>query len=395
MGCNPEPLRQSLVLDRWHSVFYACCVNEEAYHLDFYTKPTHIVQINHCFLWYFFLEALIRLVALRRNFFKGTERVWNFLDLVLVIDSVPEIVSSISEQSSSAGLPGMFQSLRYGRVIRCLKLARVAKDTHLAREVNKVLAALTDCVSRLAGAVIGCTFIIFLFSLIILELATAVRRDMLSEGIHTPEVFATHYGTLGRVAFSLYKSISGGISWDELVQPFSVLGTTDGTLVVFFFVTFVVLISCVVVNIIASIFVDSAVRMTVSNRELLLHQKAEQRQYMMQHLAAIFREIDKDDSGEISSEEFSKFAADGCLEEYLGALEIDTSDFLTFFSLLDPGVNGRITLEAFCQGCLRMRGPAARIDLLALAEDVKQIAIMLVETSIMVRNGKGRNISDI
>ncbi|CAK0906234.1 unnamed protein product [Prorocentrum cordatum] len=59
------------------------------------------------------------------------------------------------------------------------------------------------------------------------------------------------------------------------------------------------------------------------------------------------------------------------LQSWFKALEIDANQAWKLCNILDAEKSGRISLEDFVDWCLRLRGPAARVDAEALMWDVR------------------------
>mmetsp|Transcript_87508 Transcript_87508/g.237224 ORF Transcript_87508/g.237224 Transcript_87508/m.237224 type:complete len:153 (+) Transcript_87508:25-483(+) len=88
----------------------------------------------------------------------------------------------------------------------------------------------------------------------------------------------------------------------------------------------------------------------------------------------IFFEMDSDSSGTVSKEEVSEFCKDGRVQYYLTALGLDVHDTEWLFELLDEGRDGELELEAFLNGCLRLKGVARSIDVFTLLHQSRQLA---------------------
>merc|ERR1712113_762953 len=89
-------------------------------------------------------------------------------------------------------------------------------------------------------------------------------------------------------------------------------------------------------------------------------------------MKSIFKDMDTDNSGTISSEEMIACLENGHgseLQTYFEALDINATDSATLFTLLDYDGSGEVDINEFCDGCLRLRGPAKAFDINCLWYD--------------------------
>merc|ERR1711912_197373 len=83
----------------------------------------------------------------------------------------------------------------------------------------------------------------------------------------------------------------------------------------------------------------------------------------VQHLKEVFNDIDKDGSGAINGDEMEFFLEDPELAHYLESIDIFPHDARTLFRLLDGDDSGEVSIEEFCEGCLRLKGEAKSFDI--------------------------------
>merc|ERR1712051_586410 len=58
-----------------------------------------------------------------------------------------------------------------------------------------------------------------------------------------------------------------------------------------------------------------------------------------------------------------QFLTDPWLMMYLESMDIQPDDARTLFRLLDKNDSGCVSIEEFCQGCLRLKGDAKSFDI--------------------------------
>jgi len=87
----------------------------------------------------------------------------------------------------------------------------------------------------------------------------------------------------------------------------------------------------------------------------------------------VFEELDANDSGTITLDEFEKQIQDENILSYLSSLELDIDQVRTLLTLLDRDQNGEVDIEEFITGCLRLKGGAKSLDMAILQYQIEWI----------------------
>lgn len=176
------------------------------------------------------------------------------------------------------------------------------------------------------------------------------------------------YGTLPSSCYTLLAAVSGGYSWNETVMPL------EGLNISYYFslLAYFAIMIFGVANVVTSVFVESAVMSAQHHRELIVHEKQEQKEVALWHIANVFRQMDADGSGEISVDEMEYILSEPALSIYIDAIGINADNTRLLFRLLDADGSGKVDLEEFCSGCLRLQGEARSMDVHEMIYQVKQ-----------------------
>ncbi|MCH9808149.1 MAG: ion transporter [Alphaproteobacteria bacterium] len=213
--------------------------------------------LNHIIVFIFVIEIALKMLTFRRYFWRDA---WNWFDLIVVAISV---------------LPASeaFASLRALRALRLLRLVAVLPS--LRRVVEGFLRALP----RLGSIMLLLLLLLFIFS---------VMGTKLFGDAH-PETF----GWLGASAFSLFgvMTLEG---WPDLAR--AIMQTHPVAWV--FFITFIVLSSWVVLNLVIGVVVDSMQSYTHEEELELEIQILRNQELMRQEIAALRSELVKLRAGE-------------------------------------------------------------------------------------------------
>eukprot|EP00747_Dinoflagellata_sp_TGD_P063375 gnl/TRDRNA2_/TRDRNA2_153416_c1_seq2.p1 gnl/TRDRNA2_/TRDRNA2_153416_c1~~gnl/TRDRNA2_/TRDRNA2_153416_c1_seq2.p1 ORF type:complete len:153 (+),score=27.08 gnl/TRDRNA2_/TRDRNA2_153416_c1_seq2:44-460(+) len=78
---------------------------------------------------------------------------------------------------------------------------------------------------------------------------------------------------------------------------------------------------------------------------------------------------DSEGSADVSWEELQKYLANEHVSAYMAANDLDVSDAAAIFHLIDVDKSGTVTIEEFCLGCLRLRGPAKCLDVVHMLQE--------------------------
>merc|ERR1712060_577086 len=121
-----------------------------------------------------------------------------------------------------------------------------------------------------------------------------------------------------------------------------------------------------VLNIITSVFVDKAVETARAQHETRMQKEMELKEADVTEMHTMFAEIDEDCNGTLTMKEVQDYFGKPKMQLYFQALGIDATDSAKLFSLLDDEGSGEVEVDAFIEGCLRLKGAARSIDVFSL-----------------------------
>eukprot|EP00435_Cladocopium_sp_Y103_P022952 s1998_g5.t1 len=204
----------------------------------------------------FVVELLIRVGADRMNFFRGDEKWWNIFDIVLVLNSLCEILFPIADLSF----------LRLLRVFRMVRVIRVVKNVKWLKSLRTMVFALINSFVSLMWAFFMIMLIIFVFSILFCHgVATHNFSIDLSDAdrlLEAEEARKT-FGTLWETCVSLFSAVTGGNDWYYYAGILRRLGQDEhdltGEIYLMVFAFYVSFCTIGLLNVVTGIFVDSAV----------------------------------------------------------------------------------------------------------------------------------------
>merc|ERR1719203_1443463 len=101
------------------------------------------------------------------------------------------------------------------------------------------------------------------------------------------------YGTLFKTMYTLFKSMTSGVSWGEMADLLLPVGHVY--FIVFVIYIFFTLFS--VLNIVTGVFVDSAIQIAQRDRGVLREKNKRSKDATTTHLLQLLQDLDEDNSG--------------------------------------------------------------------------------------------------
>jgi hypothetical protein len=184
-----------------------------------------------------------------------------------------------------------------------------------------------------------------------------------------------HFTSLVRLMFTLFMSISGGISWVEVVDP-----TIDvHPLIAPLFTMYIAFAVFCVLNIITGVFVEQSTRMAQEDDEHMMIEEIEFRKKWTKTIETLFASVDADKSGVISYPEFCEAMCDMRIETALRNCGVDLRKFSLkhVWELLDFDNSGTIEIHEFVTGVQELHGVAKSLDISRLRHELRKAHIKL------------------
>merc|ERR1712113_446269 len=119
-------------------------------------------------------------------------------------------------------------------------------------------------------------------------------------------------------------------------------------------------------NVLVGIFMQKTNDIGIWDRDVVLGHALQTHKDDVKDLHELFREIDKDGSGEISTDEFVHAMSQARFRAYFHHLQIHFTDPRQFFKHLDSNGDKQVDIQEFTQGCLRLQGAAKPSDVTEL-----------------------------
>ena len=310
----------------------------------------------------FALELALRIIAMEAAFCTGPEWRWNLLDTCLVLPSVVESMIITLDVNIS-----FIRTLRLLRMLRTLRVVRIMRFAATFQHLRLMLLAVLNSLVPLFWAVFFLSFLMFIFAIIFMQGVAQYAADSNGDSETLADLKVFFY-TLPMTLLTLLMSISGGLSWWDLARMLWDIGLTY----VLFLTLYILIMLIVVLNIITGIFVTESIETASKDQDLLVHVELQRTQELLSELQRLFRDIDGDDTGFITLEQFEQAIQEDGVSVIFSLLDIDLTDARDFFKIIDVDRSNHVEIDEFVVGCLRLKGKGRSLVMEAVTQDNKQ-----------------------
>jgi len=126
-----------------------------------------------------------------------------------------------------------------------------------------------------------------------------------------------------------------------------------------------------VLNVLTGIFVERASELSGLDRDLVIQGELKHNEAFLSEMKAIFEEADTDGSGTINWQEFKEYVKNKEVRAYLSTQQLDAFDARQLFNILDLGDDQEVGIEEFILGCMRLKGMAKSVDVVAMLQETR------------------------
>jgi len=323
---------------------------------------------NRGFVAIYALELGVRVCVQRRAILEDIY--WTTFDALVVMLALVEIcVSRVSSQATI---------LRVIKILRLARTLRAVKAMHLLQDLRLMIESITHSARLLLWSVLLIFTLSYVFA-IVFTLAIAHHQTSTQHKVPAIVRFQSS-SVLMQVMAALFETLFGGTSWSEFSRPLGRISVVYE----FLFMLFVVASNLVLLNVITGVVVQGAMSAAYKDRDLVIQEQFQLSNSMMQDLISLFDEADLESEGQLSRKELETFVNDERVAAFLKGLDVEISEAIGLFELLDSNGDGFVDVHEFTLGCMRLKGPAKNIDVATMLFEHKKILRSLrIEFSII------------
>lgn len=321
------------------------------------TMPFWTVAISHAFTLFFTAELCLRIYVWRTEFFmeRGGWK-WNIFEAGIVLFDIIETCLELLVPESKLASADV-SVVRMLRVLRIVKLLRVVRVLRFLHELRTITMSVINSIKSLFWTCVLLGIVLYTFSIFFTQVVTQYRKYCTDpDGCQSLE---EHFGSIEITSLSLFKSITGGIDWGEMVIP---LMEHVGRPLAFLFCSYIAFTTLAMLNVITGVFVDAALKSAKEDQDNFLTHSV--------------RDLIRGDDGDLesmTSQRFEDLLEDNRLQQYFKAIDVATTEAKGIFKLIDLDSSGEVGAEEFLNGCLKLRGPAKAVDLALLLQEFQSL----------------------
>jgi len=306
----------------------------------------------------FTIEMLVRVSAEQRDFYANVNlmRWWNILDTCLWVISVVDLVLDDPR----------VQVLRVGRLVRAMRLFELFPD------LRAMFWSCFACAQSLLWAFFLLASFMYMTAIYLMDVAMYYlghNKDLLKE--EYIKGLASHWNGIYISMMSLVYSITGGLDWQAVADPFFHMGSW-GDFHGLVFTSFIIMSTVGLLNILVGVFVQKANDVGSVSRDAAIAQAYLKRMDNKRDIVEVFEEFDKDSNWQITPFEIERGLNQPRIQAYFDHLDIDVVDkefFLEHFHDIDDGC---VSKDEFVRGCLVLQGASRPLrEMKRLLDEIK------------------------
>eukprot|EP00929_Paragymnodinium_shiwhaense_P098394 TRINITY_DN5986_c0_g1_i1.p1 TRINITY_DN5986_c0_g1~~TRINITY_DN5986_c0_g1_i1.p1 ORF type:complete len:754 (-),score=142.23 TRINITY_DN5986_c0_g1_i1:35-2296(-) len=369
-------LRRFILSERFDSIvgviilLNAAFLGLQAHYIVKDKVPPVLRYIEIMFMIVMTLEVILRLWVHRLTYLIGRGWPGNWLDMVIVLITLfEEVGKAIQLEHAPSG-----SNITFLRVLRIARMVRMIRLVHVLRLISE----LHTLVRSIAGSMKSLGWTVALFFLMVYTLSVFVTqlvadkvttaREVPSEDLsETSRNLVRFYGSLAGTMLSLFQAVTGGLDWNDILEP---LMEEISPWCAILLVTYVGFATFAMLNVVTGIFVESVVKSTKADKDL----------FLISNARSLFESLEGGLHSHMTWELFESKLECQEMHEFFEAIDVDRSEAKGLFFLLDLDQSGAISAEEFLNGCIRLRGPAKALDLALLVQEVHGMNRRLFKT---------------
>lgn len=363
-----EPRRYGLLYKVIQSKFFesflavvillnACnvCLATNAQIADIQNYDSEPSILDWIFLIIYTFEQILKFSVHRFYLFIGHDAALNVFDMILVllalVDDVWPLLDNAPRDHS--------MNLQPLRILRLVRVLRVVRLLRLFSELRLMLKSVVGSVVSLFWSFAMLMFIFYLFGLVFVQDMTLF---LLSQGdevkpLQEEEIYRL-FGSVQGAMLTLFRSIFQGEDWNVCYQVLVQTSPMSAGL----FLIFIGFSQISIINVVQAIFIQRTQALAKPDPHIQAMQENIERRRHAAQISRVFHRMDTDGSGFISKDELQKALASDHIKALFLVLGLDLYDTEEFIDMLQRQQGSSdIEIEAFVEGCMRMKGTASGV----------------------------------
>jgi len=319
--------------------------------------PLMYRALDNSLVAFFTLELILRIVAEGRSFVsrKNAQFGWNIFDSALVVFSYLELLTSFLGVSFIK--TNVTRLLRLSRLVRAMRLIRIIR---FFSELRVMVLAIGSSLRLLLWASCLLMMLMYLFAVMFVQI---VENELASAGdpVHNEDELRAHWGSLSRALYTLYMSITNGMSWDAAAEPLLMISPA----LALAFCAYIAIALFGVLNTITGIFCEKAMQIASADEDCMMWNELDRRKRWVRDVRRLFRSAEGGHTGRLDWDSFCNLLGDLQMQNVLKSLGVDVTAIepRMLFDLFDTDGGGTVEINEFASGLMKLHGSAKAVDL--------------------------------
>jgi len=331
-------------------------------------------NFERCFGVVFCLELVVKVVFMRKRYFKDAR---NILDFLIVTTWLTVALSPLSLPIS----PMLLRLSRLGRMARLLRLFRLVQAVHLFDSLYLMTAAMRYSLGALFWSMVLMTLVQSLMAFLLLESLKDYILDA-SKPLAGRQLVYMYYGSFSRCFLTMFEITLG--NW---MPPCRALVENVSEWCMFFSLFHKMVIGFSCVSVVTAVFMQETFKVSTRDNHNMIISKERLRIDTFSKLSQLFDWADSDDNGLLAYDEFHGMVEDHDARIWLSAMELDVDDPKILFQLLDEDDTGTLDMAEFIKGISRLKGGAKALDMYRLQRHVRNLSRQLEHMQDQIPRG--------
>ncbi|CAK9113420.1 unnamed protein product [Durusdinium trenchii] len=325
-------------------------------------QSVFLTATQYAFSAIFTIELILRFAAFGCSLFCSDEWSWICLDTLIVLTSLVEVVGNVAVAiTQDEALANSVLNISGFKAFRIIRVTRILKTLRLVRVFRFVMALRT----LVTSIVYTLRSLFWAMALLVEAVSDYVQNNPGVLPFEENEAVTRYFASLPHTMLTLFMSISGGVSWEEVIAPLRIISY----LWVFVYVGYISFTYFAVLNVVTGVFCQSAIDSAQNDHANVVQSMLANKEAHVEKIKQLFSRLGADKTGVITYGMFEEGLQSPAVTEYFDTLGLDVWDAWSFFKLLDLDAGGSVEIEEFFKGCLRLRGQARGVDLGKLLHD--------------------------
>jgi len=341
--------------------------------------PSAFVYVDQTYAALFLTELVLRVLSEGKPFFWSSPNVaWNYLDVLINITSVLNLVSYLSSMGQDADsetfkTSGNVRIIRILRLTRVIRVVRIVKIVRFIRALRSLVHSIFGTMKVLLWSVLLLFMIMYVFAIVFTDVSNEYTNGFQEINEESLAFLRKYFFDLERSVNTLFQSICNGLNWGDVADKLNELSRVWGYL----YVIFVAFCLFAVLNVMTGMFCQSAIESAERDQEMHIQTVMNNKQQQVEMFMSIFNMLQQDRgrraTGNITFTEFEQLFDRREIRAFFQALDVEAKDAWTLFKLMDVSGNGDLDASEFVDGCMRLKGPARSIDVSLLLQEQRRL----------------------